>query len=381
MKKILVVFGTRPEAIKLAPLISGLINSSEFNTFVCSTGQHREMLDQVLQIFDINVDINLNLMTHNQDLFDITANTLIKLKEVFLKEKPDLVIVQGDTSTAFVASLAAFYLKIKVAHIEAGLRSFNNQSPFPEEVNRKLITVMSDFHFAPTGDSKMNLILEGINPEKIFITGNTVIDSLYKIKNYLQLSGIQNKIVSELTEKLGLKVFDNPFILITLHRREKFGEEFNKTLNIIKDLALQYKNYNFIYPVHLNTNVQESANKILADIANVILIKPQNYLNFIYLMNKCLFIMTDSGGVQEESFVFRKPIIILRDVTERMEAIKAGYAFLVGSDERLIKTKFHELINNSDKYFQYFNGANPFGDGTASKKIIDILLKSSNLYD
>ncbi len=376
MKKIMVIFGTRPEAIKLAPVIKALKNEKQFETLVCSTGQHREMLKQVLDIFKIQIDYDLDLMKQNQDLYDISANSLLKLREVFASHKPDLIMVQGDTTTAFISALAAFYMKIKIAHVEAGLRSYNIYSPYPEEANRRFISVLSNFNFAPTEDSKDNLIKEGFDKNNVFVTGNTVIDALIEVKEQLNNSSMGEETKKEFINIVGEDFNSKPFILVTLHRREKFGEEFNNVLKSIRDLALLRKEYNFIYPVHLNPNVQNSVKEILTGVENIKLIPPQDYFKFIYLMSKCKFIMTDSGGVQEEGFVFEKPIIVLRDVTERNEAIKAGYAFLVGSDDKLIKEKFFEIEENLKNNYNYFSCENPFGDGSSAKQITDILLNS-----
>ncbi len=373
MKKIMVLFGTRPEAIKLAPVIKALKKEKQFKTIVCSTGQHREMLNQVLEIFKIKIDYNLDLMKPNQDLFDITANTTNKLKEVLSEQKPDLLIVQGDTSTAFVASLGAYYSKIKVAHVEAGLRSYNIYSPYPEEANRRFISVITDFHWAPTNDAKKNLLSEGINKKSIWVTGNTVIDALLDVKKMLNEKKTSFKIKNYISEILPYRFFEKKFILITLHRREKFGNEFKIVLNTIKEIADKHPELNFLYPVHLNPNVQEPVKAILSNAENIYLIEPQDYLNFIYLMNQCYFILTDSGGIQEEAFVFKKPVIVMRDVTERNEAIKAGYAFLVGSDSIKTKRIFEKINNNLNSEFNYFNTKNPFGDGNASQKILKIL--------
>ncbi len=376
MKKVMIIFGTRPEAIKMAPVISVLKEEKEIETIVCSTGQHREMLKQVLDIFNIEIDYDLDLMRPNQDLFDISVNSLTRLKEVLSEHTPDILMVQGDTSTAFISALAAFYKRIKIAHVEAGLRSYNINSPYPEEANRRFISVISDYNFAPTEDSKQNLITEGFPKEKVFVTGNTVIDALYMIKDKLQDKELCNKTEEEINSAYNSNLFVKPFILITMHRREKFGDEFKNVLNTLKEIAIQRPDYNFIYPVHLNPNVQIPVNEILKDVSNIKLIPPQDYFNFIYLMSKCLFIMTDSGGVQEECFVFEKPVIVLRDVTERNEAIKAGYAFLVSSNSVLIKEKFFEIEEKLKDGYNYFNCENPFGNGKSANLIKDILLNN-----
>jgi len=370
MKKIMVIFGTRPEAIKLAPVIKELKKEKSIKTIVCSTGQHREMLKQVLDLFKLKLDADLDLMKPNQDLYDITINSAAKLKEVLAKHKPDYLIVQGDTSTAFVSALSAYYSKVKVAHVEAGLRSYNIYSPYPEEANRRFISVVTNLHFAPTTDSKQNLLSEGIEPKKIIVTGNTVIDALNEVKALLKDKKYVNKIEKTFTGALPTGFFGKKFVLITMHRREKFGTEFNNVLKTIKELAAKYPEMNFLYPVHLNPNVQKPVNEILQNVKNIYLIKPQDYLNFIYLMSKCHFILTDSGGVQEEGYVFRKPIIVMRDVTERNEAIKAGYAFLTGSNSKKIKEKFIDIDKKLNNGYNYFKGKNPYGDGKASERIV-----------
>lgn len=379
MKKILVVFGTRPEAIKLAPLVKELKKNKLFKTYVCSTGQHKEMVKQVLDIFNLNLDFEMNIMKKNQDLFEISSNSISKFKKVLDEVEPDLVIVQGDTTTAFTASLAAFYKKIKIAHIEAGLRSFNKFHPYPEEVNRKIISLLADFHFAPTKAAADNLLKEGIKKDKVFVTGNTVIDSLFEAQKKIVGKQLPNKIIIDHSKYLPNSLFDKKFILITLHRREKFGDELEKILLAIKYLANKY-DYNFVYPVHLNPNVQIPVNKILKDNKNIFLLPPLDYLSFIYLMSRCHLLLTDSGGIQEESFVFKKPLIVIRDVTERNEAIKAGYAFLTGSDPKKIKNAFADIDTKLNNHYNFFEGKNPFGDGKASTKIVDILKRELQKY-
>ncbi|MBL1212942.1 MAG: UDP-N-acetylglucosamine 2-epimerase (non-hydrolyzing) [Ignavibacteriae bacterium] len=373
MKKILVIFGTRPEAIKLAPVIAELKKQKTLITKVYSTGQHREMLKQVLDIFNLSIDKDLKLMKPNQDLFDITMNAMGALKKVYLKEKPDLVIVQGDTSTAFISALAAFYLKIKVAHVEAGLRSYNIYSPFPEEANRRFISVVAEYNFAPTHDAEKQLLKEGFPKSKIFYTGNTVVDALLQMKKVFKSNELKTKLKDDYTKALGKDFFDKKYILITMHRREKFGDELKSVLQTIKSLAEKYSDYNFVYPVHLNPNVKKPVEQILGKCSNIKLIPPQDYIKFIYLMSNCWFIMSDSGGVQEECFVFKKPILVLRDTTERMEAVKAGYAFMVGSDPKKIKNKFSFVDNKLKSKFDFFNVKNPFGDGKASQRITKLL--------
>ncbi len=373
MKKIMIVFGTRPEAIKLAPVIQTLKREKSFKTIVCSTGQHREMLKQVLDIFDLKVDDDLDLMKQNQTLYDITSNSLNKLKVTLEKYRPDLLMVQGDTTTAFTSALAAFYKQIKIAHVEAGLRSYDVFHPYPEEANRRFISVISDFNFVPTEDSKKNLLKEGFQPETIYVTGNSVVDALLQIKLKLDKPKFAAQIKSGLELKFSKDLFNKKFILITLHRREKFGGEMVKLLRSLGQLAKKYSDYNFVYPVHLNPNVVKPVRNILSKTKNFILTEPLDYLNFLYLMNQCHFIMSDSGGVQEECFVFRKPIIVMRDVTERNEAIKAGYAFLTGSDKKKIFTRFDEIDSKRQSGYNFFTTKNPYGDGKASARIVKIL--------
>ena len=375
MKKILIIFGTRPEAIKLAPVIRVLKKERTFQTVVCSTGQHSEMLRQVIKLFKIKIDFSLKLMKPNQDLFDITTGSIEKLKTVLNKIKPDLLLVQGDTTTAFTSSLAAFYMKVKIAHVEAGLRSKNIYSPYPEEVNRRIISILADMNFAPTDAAKDNLIGEGIHAKKIFVTGNTVIDSLLEIKSKLINNSVQRKIRSSFNQFTGGSLFDKEFILITIHRREKFGDTLQNILNQFEEIAEENKKYNFIYPVHLNPNVKNPVRKTLTNISNFKLLPPLDYLSFIYLMSKCRFIISDSGGIQEECYIFKKPIIVLRDNTEREEAVKAGYAFLAGGVNRDFKKVFNKVDKKLSQNFNFFKDKNPFGDGRASERIVKIIKK------
>lgn len=375
MKKILVVLGTRPEAIKLAPVIKELKKERTFKTLVCLTGQHKEMVEQALRIFNLRIDFNLKIMKKNQDLFDVTSKSIVKIKKVLNEINPDFLVVQGDTTTAFTASLSSFYKKIKIAHIEAGLRSFNKFHPFPEEINRKFISTLSDLHFAPTEAAANNLIKEGVPESRIFITGNTVIDSVTKAKTVIEKKSKVKAIEKFLSSFLPKNFFERKFILITLHRREKFGEEFENMLSALKEIADEI-DYSFVYPVHLNPNVKKPVKKILEGNNSFFLLPPLNYLSFIYLMNKCCLIMTDSGGVQEECYVFKKPVIVMRDVTERNEAVDAGYAFLTGSKKNLIKQTFYDVDRKIKEGHNFFTTENPFGDGMASKRIADIIKKS-----
>lgn len=368
-KKISVIFGTRPEAIKLAPVILKLKEDNTFDINICVTAQHREMLDQVLKIFGIIPDVDLNLMKPNQTLSSLTANIIESIDSYFLKHKPDIVIVQGDTTTVMAVSITAFYHKIKVAHVEAGLRTNNKYSPFPEEINRVITSRIADYHFAPTEISKQNLLNEGINSELIFVTGNTVIDALFiaskKVKeNTPQVTGLKNNsIVNE----------DVPYILLTGHRRENFGEGFINICEAIYELAEKYENFNFIYPVHLNPNVREPVERILKNKKNIFLLEPQTYLPFIYLMINSYLILTDSGGVQEEAPSLGKPVLVMRDNTERPEAVTVGTVKLVGTDKSKIISEVSKLIENEEEYKKMANAVNPYGDGLASNRIKKIL--------
>ncbi|MDO8549164.1 MAG: UDP-N-acetylglucosamine 2-epimerase (non-hydrolyzing) [Ignavibacteria bacterium] len=373
MKKILIVFGTRPEAIKLAPVIKELKKSRKFKVVLCSTGQHNEMLKQMNSLFGIKINYDLGIMRYNQNLSNLTIEALKKIQPVFKKEKPDLLIIQGDTTTAFAASLAAFYNKIKVAHVEAGLRSNNIYSPFPEEINRKIISLVTDFHFAPTQMAKQNLLNEGINSNKIRVTGNTVIDAVLEIRGKLNDSIISKEIKKKFESESKKQFINDKYILITMHRREKFGENLKKILIALKELAGENPDYKFVFPVHLNPNVKNPVRKILRGINNFLLLPPVDYLSFIYLMKHCRFIISDSGGVQEECFIFKKPIIVLRENTERNEAINAGYAFLAGHSPERIKNLFYKIDKKISKRYNFFSKKNPFGDGKASQRIARII--------
>lgn len=378
MKKILILFGTRPELIKLAPVIKSFQKSKDIDPVVCSTGQHREMLKQVMEIFDIELDIDLDLMKPNQDLFDISVNVLTRLRDVFRDIKPDCIIVQGDTTTAFIASLSAFYLRIKVAHIEAGLRSYNIQSPYPEEANRRFISVVADYHFTPTSLAQNNLLKEGYPKDSIIVTGNTVVDALEYVKESLADKKVKDQIKDSFKNILPNNFQKGRYVLVTLHRREKFGKSMEEALFTIKELAKRYPDTNFIYPLHLNPNVFKPANAILEGVSNIYLIPPQDYLSFNYLMANAYIIMSDSGGIQEEAYTYKKPILVMRDVTERMEAIEAGYAFLVGNNrEKIIKT-FEQIDAKLKENFNYFSMPNPYGDGNASERITSFLSKKNN---
>lgn len=372
MKKILIVFGTRPEAIKMAPLFHHLSISNLFETKICVTGQHRDMLDQVLNLFELKPDYDLNIMKNGQDLTDITIKILEGLKELFNNYQPDIILVHGDTATSFATSLASYYKKIKVGHVEAGLRTGNLYSPWPEEGNRKLTGVIADFHFAPTEQSKKNLLLENINQDKIFVTGNTVIDALFFILNKINSNISLQK---ELERKFSFLDFTKKIILITGHRRENFGQGFENICNSISILAQSNKDVQFVYPMHLNPNVREPVNRLLSDKKNIFLIEPLDYLPFLYLMSKSYLVLTDSGGIQEEAPSLGKPVLVMRDTTERPEAVEAGTVILVGTDPHNIIYYVDLLLNNIEIYEKMSKTHNPYGDGSACVQIERVLGK------
>ena len=375
MEKVLIVFGTRPEAIKMSPLVKEFQkNSDTFETKVCVTAQHREMLDQVLNLFEIIPEYDLDIMKPGQDLYDVTSNVLLGMKSVLSDFKPDVVFVHGDTSTTFAASLAAFYQQIKVAHIEAGLRTGDIYSPWPEEANRQLTTQITAYHFAPTSTSRENLLRENINTNTIVVTGNTVIDALFlaleKIKSNKQL---EVDIVKHLaTLQYELKV-DRKIILVTGHRRENHGQGFINICTALKEIALANPTFDIVYPVHLNPNVQKPVKELLSNVANVYLIAPLQYEQFIYMMDKSYFIITDSGGVQEEAPSIGKPVLVMRDTTERPEALEAGTVKLVGTDTELIIKEAQELIDDDQAYSYMSKAHNPYGDGHACEKVINYM--------
>lgn len=375
IKSVAVVFGTRPEAIKMAPLVRELrANPDKFEVTVCVTGQHRQMLDQVLDVLDIAVDIDLNLMKHNQDLTDVTSSVMTSIRDKFSLIKPDIVLVHGDTTTALATAMTCFYLGIPVAHVEAGLRSFDISAPFPEEFNRQVISKLATLHFAPTAKNKRNLISEGVQESKIFVTGNTVIDSLEQSLLLLNQNSLKrDDTLTALRADLGFDPLQEEFVLITGHRRENFGDGFLNICGAISDLAENFPLYRFVYPVHLNPNVQKPVMDLLGALNNVYLVKPLDYLSFIVLLNNCTLVLTDSGGIQEEAPTFGKPIVLMRDTTERMEAIEAGTAVMVGSSKSKIVHEVTDLLTNSERFREMSTKANPFGDGLAAKRIIGIL--------
>ncbi|MBU3516935.1 non-hydrolyzing UDP-N-acetylglucosamine 2-epimerase [Escherichia coli] len=372
-KKIMVVFGTRPEAIKMAPLVKEISNNKALELRVCVTGQHREMLDQVLEIFQIKPDYDLNLMKSGQSLNDITSSILINIKCILQEYKPDLVLVHGDTATTFAVSLAAYYEKISVGHVEAGLRTGNIYSPWPEEANRKLTAVLAKYHFAPTFSSKENLIREGCVPDNIIVTGNTVIDALHlakeKINNDIQLS-------DKLKQEFSFLEPEKKIVLVTGHRRESFGKGFEDICDALAIIARSYKDIQIIYPVHMNPNVRGPVNRLLSNINNIYLIEPLQYLPFVYLMDKSYIILTDSGGIQEEAPSLGKPVLVMRDTTERPEAILAGTVALVGTDKNKITEKVKELIENTEVYKKMSAAQNPYGDGKSCQRIVNAILKA-----
>ena len=370
MKKILVVIGTRPEAIKMAPLIKALKLDKRFHLKLCITAQHREMLDQVLDIFNIKPDFDLNLMKKDQKLCDITALIMKDVGNVLSQFKPDIVLVHGDTTTTFAAALSAYYKKIPVGHIEAGLRTRNVYLPWPEEANRQLTSVITKYHFCPTNISKENLINEQVSDESIYVTGNTVIDALFLALQHIK----KDKNLTNRFEKK-FKFIDpsKKMILVTGHRRESFGDDFINICNAIKDISLKNNDIQIVYPVHLNPNVQKPVSKILSQLKNVFLLDPQEYLPFIFLMSKSHILLTDSGGIQEEGPSLGKPVLVMRDSTERPEAIHAGTAKLVGTQPHKIIYEVEKLLNSKKEYEKMSKSHNPYGDGKACERICNIL--------
>ena len=367
MKKALIVFGTRPEAIKMAPVVKAFKESTDFETKVCVTAQHREMLDQVLEFFDITPDYDLNLMKPNQNLYNLTGEIINGLKLVLEEFKPDFVLVHGDTTTTMAGSIAGFYSGAKVCHVEAGLRTFNKYAPFPEEINRQITGRIADFHFAPTEQSKKNLLEENISEDGILVTGNTVIDAL--LDGVEKVQSIDNKQINTL-KKLVKKNKD--LILVTGHRRENHGEGFLNICKALKAIAAQ-NNVQIIYPVHLNPNVQNPVNKILSDVVNIDLISPLPYEAFLWLMEKSKLIITDSGGVQEEAPSLGKPVLVMRETTERPEAVEAGTVILVGTNVAKIVSEANALLQDEKRYESMSKLHNPYGDGKASKRIVTFL--------
>lgn len=370
--KTLCVFGTRPEAIKMAPLALALAADERFEAKVCVTGQHREMLDQVLGLFAIEPDFDLNIMRPGQDLTDVTTSILQGMKRVFAEFKPDVVLVHGDTATTFAASLAAYYQQIPVAHVEAGLRTGNIYSPWPEEANRKLTGTLASFHFAPTKTSLANLLREGIAPTSVVVTGNTVIDALLDVVKRLDDDQELNAKAAAPTAFLDST---RKLILVTGHRRESFGGGFERICHALMEVAQQHPDVDIVYPVHLNPNVREPVNRLLSGITNVHLIEPLDYLPFVSLMSRSYIILTDSGGIQEEAPSLGKPVLVMRDTTERPEAVDAGTVKLVGTDTSNIVRELNRLLSDQDAYRAMSYAHNPYGDGQACGRIIEALCK------
>lgn len=385
MKKVMLVFGTRPEAIKMAPLVKVLQKRSEdFQTIICVTAQHREMLDQVLDIFNISPDYDLDIMKKDQDLYDITICILNGMRDVLRKVQPDLVLVHGDTTTATVAALAAFYQQIPVGHVEAGLRTYDIYSPWPEEMNRQLIGRIATYHFTPTFYSKKNLLLEGVCENRIIVTGNTVIDALYwvvdRIKNDFALNTKLEMLIRQNGYDVNRLSRDRKLVLITGHRRENFGEGFVSICKAIKKMVVKYPNVDFVYPMHLNPNVRNPIHDTfskweLSEVGNVFFIEPLEYLSFVYLMEKSAIILTDSGGIQEEAPSLGKPVLVMRETTERPEALEAGTVKLVGTDCLRIVNEVSSLLENQEIYDKMSKSLNPYGDGKACERIVNYMLQ------
>tara|TARA_B100000767_G_scaffold275329_1_gene311757 strand:- start:924 stop:2057 length:1134 start_codon:yes stop_codon:yes gene_type:complete len=373
MKKILTIFGTRPEAIKMAPLISELQASSEIDCMVCVTGQHKEMLYQVLDLFEIVPDHDLMVMTDGQTLSELTAKIILSLPLILEDFKPDAILVHGDTTSTLAASLAGYYQQIPLLHIEAGLRTDNIYSPWPEEINRRVVSTIAQYHFAPTAQAKSNLLKEGIPEERIGVTGNTVIDALFMILNRISENP---SIKSNLKKKFKFLDTGKKLLLVTGHRRENFGEGFQNICFALKELALQRADIEILYPVHLNPNVLSPVKEILGATSNIHLIEPQDYLSFAYLMDRSEIILTDSGGIQEEAPSLGKPVLVLRDTTERPEALTAGTVLLVGTNRVEIIKHVNNLLDDPRLYESMSQATNPYGDGYASKKILNTILQS-----
>ena len=382
MKTIMLVFGTRPEAIKMAPLVKEFEkHTGKFKTLVCVTGQHRQMLDQVLHLFEITPDYDLNIMQQGQDLYDVTARVLVGMRDVLKDAQPDVVLVHGDTTTSTAAALAAFYQQIPVGHVEAGLRTHNIYSPWPEEMNRQITGRIAAYNFAPTPLSKQNLLREAVDEDSIIVTGNSVIDALYWVVDKIKADNTLN---AELKGVLATAGYDTErlsegkkLVLITGHRRENFGDGFINMCTAIKDLSLKYPDVDFVYPMHLNPNVRKPIHEVfgedLSDLGNMFFIEPLEYLSFVYLMEKSTIVLTDSGGIQEEAPGLGKPVLVMRDTTERPEALDAGTVKLVGTDYNKIVTEVSLLLDNQEYYDNMSKAVNPYGDGLACGRIVDTL--------
>lgn len=372
MIKVLSVFGTRPEAIKMAPLVNLLKQQTDIDSRVCVTGQHREMLDQVLQLFDIKPEYDLAIMKAGQDLYDVTTSILLNIKPVLRDFKPDVVLVHGDTSTTFAAALACYYEKTAVGHVEAGLRTGNIYSPWPEEANRKLTGAITRFHFAPTATSQQNLLNEQVNPAHITVTGNTVIDALLQVVAKIEEDAVLSQ---RFADQFPYGQQGRRLILVTGHRRESFGAGFEHICAALKQIAQQFPDCDIVYPVHLNPNVREPVFRLLSDASNVHLIEPQDYLPFVYLMSRATLVLTDSGGIQEEAPSLGKPVLVMRDTTERPEAVEAGTVKLVGTSQATIVAQVSKLLTDKAYYDSMSFAHNPYGDGKACQRIIDAIRK------
>ena len=382
MKKVMLVFGTRPEAIKMCPLVKEFQkHSNEFETIVCVTGQHREMLDQVLNIFDVTPDYDLNIMKQGQDLYDVTARVLVGIRDILKEVQPDVVLVHGDTTTSTASALAAFYQQIPVGHVEAGLRTHNIYSPWPEEINRQITGRIATYNFAPTPLSKSNLLREGINEDSITVTGNTVIDALYWVVDKIKTDAELQKDLDAVLDNAGYDVArlsdGKKLVLITGHRRENFGDGFINMCTAIKDLTKKYPEVDFVYPMHLNPNVRKPIHEVfgedLSNLGNMFFIEPLEYLSFVHLMSKSTIVLTDSGGIQEEAPGLGKPVLVMRDTTERPEALEAGTVKLVGTNYEKIVTEVSRLIDDSEYYDTMSKAVNPYGDGLACERIVNFI--------
>ncbi len=374
-KKVMLVFGTRPEAIKMAPLYHALRGEPEaFETLACVTAQHRQMLDQVLQTFDVTPDIDLNLMKPGQDLFDVTSAVLLGMREVLRREKPDVVLVHGDTTTTLATAMAAFYAGVPVGHVEAGLRTHDLQAPFPEEFNRQVASKVTRWHFAPTSVSRDNLLAERVDDAHIHVTGNTVIDALMWVLERIENDpGRLAEVAGLLDSRLPFAWRNERFVLITGHRRENFGDGFLQICEALRELASRFPDVRFVYPVHLNPNVQKPVNDLLSGLSNVHLVAPLDYEPFVYLLKHSHIVLTDSGGIQEEAPSLGKPVLVMRDVTERPEAIAAGTVRLVGANRQRIVDNVSELLSDATAYQAMSRAHNPYGDGLASRRIVEVL--------
>lgn len=382
MKKVMLVFGTRPEAIKMCPLVKEFQkHSSEFETIVCVTGQHREMLDQVLNIFDITPDYDLNIMKQGQDLYDVTSRVLVGMRDILKEVQPDVVLVHGDTTTSTASALAAFYQQIPVGHVEAGLRTHNIYSPWPEEINRQITGRIATYNFAPTPLSKNNLLREAINEDSITVTGNTVIDALYWVVDKIKTDAELQKNLDAVLDNAGYDVArlngGRKLVLITGHRRENFGDGFINMCTAIKDLTKKYPDVDFVYPMHLNPNVRKPIHEVfgedLSNLGNMFFIEPLEYLSFVHLMSKSTIVLTDSGGIQEEAPGLGKPVLVMRDTTERPEALEAGTVKLVGTNYEKIMPEVSRLIDDAEYYDTMSKAVNPYGDGLACERIVNFI--------